>query len=312
MARLGTSRSLARSRSRSRGHRPGSRPWLNLLYALPALAMIALFFYGAIIFAAQSSLQEWNFISPPKPVGLGNYEEVVSDKIFIKSVANTFVLVGLSLVIQAALGFILAVMVTAPLKFARSYKTLFFIPVVLSPGILAWVFRRMFDPGGEMSTFIDEIGLGFLWQPWLADPRTALFAVTGMVIWSSLGFSFLLYSAGMTQLDKEIVEAARIDGANTRQLIRHVILPLLKSTHVTLLILGIAAAVSTFDMVIIATDGGPARATEVIATYLFKKTIIEFQGGYASAISILVMAGALAMTILVLFLVREKPSKGAA
>jgi raffinose/stachyose/melibiose transport system permease protein len=303
---------LARRRVRSRrGHRPGSQPLLNALYILPALIMIAIFFYGAIAFGAVASLQDWNFLSTPEFVGVENYQKVAADAIFLKTLANTIVLVVISLFLQSAIGFVLAILVTANVRFVNVYKTLFFIPVVLSPAILAYVFRRFFDPNGGMSNFMDGIGLGMLWQPWLAFPSAAIYAVAAMVIWSSLGFAFMMYVAGLTHMDKETVEAARIDGANTRQLVRHVVFPLLKSTHATLLILGVATAVGIFDIVFIATEGGPARATEVIATLLYKVTIIQFKGGYAAAISMVVLVGALAVTVLIRWWLADRSSRGA-
>jgi len=289
--------------------KPGNHPWRNLLFALPALIAVALFFYASIAFIVNASLADWNFIGAPKPVGLGNFQRLLVDPIFGKAVIHSILYGGVVLFAQAAIGLGLAILVSGRVKFGAFYKTLFFIPVIIAPGILAYVFRRLFDPGGEMSQFMHGIGLGQLWQPWLAYPETALWAIIAMGIYSGMGGAFLIYSAALTQIDREILEAAAIDGASGRQSIRYVVMPLLKGTHAIFAIFGLGAAIGVFDIIYLSTEGGPARATETISTYLFKKSIVEFKGGYASAISLVVLVVGLLLTFAILAFLRERPSR---
>jgi ABC-type sugar transport system permease subunit len=268
--------------------------------------LIFIFFFSAFLFAVGSSLQEWNFIGSPTFVGLENYQRALRDPIFLKTVVNSLTLLLLTVLLQAGVGFLLALLVSAPVRLRSFYRTLFFIPSVLSPVVLAFVFRQLFAPDGEMTAFMQSVGLGALWRPWLADPDTALWAMVGMVVWAGVGTPFLLYSAGLTQLEPEILDAARAEGANSAQLVRHIIFPLLRNTHVTIAVIDVALAVNLFDLVFLSTAGGPARATEVFGTLLYKTAIVQFQGGYASAVSIIVLIGALATTALILVAQRRK------
>ena len=177
------------------------------------------------------------------------------------------------------------------------YKVIFFLPVVTAPAISAFVFRRIYSADGELNQVLSALGLGDLTQVWLADPKLALYSVAAINIWHWTGFSFLLYFAALTLIDRSVYEAALIDGANFFQMLRHITLPLLKPTHFTLITLGVIGSLKTFDVVYLTTGGGPGRATELMATYIFKKSIVEFDVGYASALSIVLLVLAVTITV---------------
>ncbi len=117
-------------------------------------------------------------------------------------------------------------------------------------------------------------------------------------IWQGSGFGFMLYYAALTQIDDEIYEAARIDGAGLLQIIRYLVLPLLRTTHFTLVILSIIGVLKAFDLVWLMTEGGPAHATEFMSTYIFRKGILEFKAGYASSLAIVLLAIAFVLTVI--------------
>ena len=117
-------------------------------------------------------------------------------------------------------------------------------------------------------------------------------------IWQWTGFSFLLYHAGLTQINQELYESARIDGANLLHIIKSIIIPLLKPTHIALLILGVIGTLKTFDIIYLTTRGGPARSTEFLSTYVFQKGILEFKASYASTIALMIVIIALVLTII--------------
>ena len=161
------------------------------------------------------------------------------------------------------------------------------------------MFNKIYDNNfGELNYFLDSIKLNFLQHPWLGDPDTALYCLMIANIWQWTGFSFLLYHAGMTQINEELYESARIDGANIFNIVRNIVIPLLKPTHIALLILGVIGTLKTFDIIYLTTRGGPARSTEFLSTYIFQKGILEFKASYASTMALMIVLIALVITVL--------------
>ena len=179
------------------------------------------------------------------------------------------------------------------------YKLIFFFPNVIAVAVVAYVFNKIYDNNfGELNLFLEAIKLNFLTHPWLGDPNTALYALMIANIWQWTGFSFLLYHAGMTQINEELYESARIDGASLFAIVKNIIIPLLKPTHIALLILGVIGTLKTFDIIYLTTKGGPARSTEFLSTYIFQKGIMEFNASYASTMALMIVFIALILTIL--------------
>ena len=283
-----------------------NRNWLNYLYLVPIVAFVGGLIYYAIYYTAEVSLFDWNGISPERTfIGLENYWDIVRDPVFHKILLNTIVFAGLTIFIQMALGLLIAVLLKFSVILKTVYKVIFFLPVVTAPAISSFVFRRIYSADGELNQALSAIGLGGLTQVWLADPKLALFSVAAINIWHWTGFSFLLYFAALTMIDRSIYEAALLDGASFFQMLRYVTLPLLKATHITLIILGVIGALKTFDVVYLTTGGGPGRATELMATYIFKKSIVEFDAGYAAALSIVLLLLALVITAVQQLLYRD-------
>jgi raffinose/stachyose/melibiose transport system permease protein len=276
------------------------RTWTNYLYLVPVLVFIIGVFYYGIIYSAYVSLLNWNGISATQTfIGLKNYADIIKDPIFSKAIQNTVIFGVLAIIIQMALGLGLALLLKRPVFLKTVYKIVFFLPVVLASSVTAYVFRHIFDANnGELNHFLDAIGLHALNQAWLADPNLALYSLIAINIWQWTGFSFIMYLAGLTLIDETLYDAARIDGANGIQTVIHITVPLLRPTHYSLVILGVVGALKTFDIVFLTTGGGPGRATEFLSTYIYKKEILEFSAGYASALSIVMLLLALVLTVI--------------
>jgi len=282
----------------ARPRRGSAAPWANYLYLVPIFAFVGGLIYYTIYYTAEVSLFDWNGLTPDRDfVGLDNYTDIVRDPVFHTILVNTVIFAVLTIFIQMALGLLIAVLLKFQVAFKTLYKIIFFLPVVTAPAITAFIFRRIYSGEGELNQTLTALGLGRLTQVWLADPDLALFSVAAINIWHWTGFSFLLYFAALTMIDRSIYEAALIDGANFFQTLRHITLPLLKPTHFTLITLGVIGSLKTFDVVYLTTGGGPGRATELMATYIFKKSIAEFDVGYASALSIVLLLLAVTITV---------------
>ena len=191
---------------------------------------------------------------------------------------------------QSTIGFFLALALNEKLRGRTIYRTLFFLPVVLSPVVIGIVWQRLLDPfNGVFAQLGRETGLDFLTTNYLSSDK-AIFVVILVNVWMWSGYSMLFYLAGLQQIDKSVLEAAKIDGASGIKLVTKIIFPLLKPTHLSLLLLSVIGSFKTFELVYVMTEGGPNHASEMIPTYTFLSAIKLQQVGYASAISVVLLA----------------------
>ena len=272
----------------------------DIVYILPSFIFITIFFFYPIGYIFGISFLEWNGISQNKTfVGIENYKNFFTDSIALKSLINQILWGIITILSQMFLGLTMAILLRSKVRFKLVYKLIFFFPNIISVAVVAYVFNRIYDNNfGELNYFLEAINLNFLSHPWLGDPDTALYCLMVANIWQWTGFSFLLYHAGMTQINEELYESARIDGANIFNIIRNIIIPLLKPTHIALLILGVIGTLKTFDIIYLTTKGGPARSTEFLSTYIFQKGILEFKASYASTMAIMIVVIALVLTFI--------------
>lgn len=289
-----------------RRHAPGRsrsamRSWTNYLYIVPIFLFILGIMYFAIFYNLYVSTLNWDGLSPESAfIGAQNFVRIFTrDPIFYTTLRNTVIFAILTIVIQMVLGLSIALLLKTRTYFKTLYKLVFFLPVVLAPSVVSYIFRHIFDAnGGELNQFFIALHLPSLALSWLADPRLALYALVAINIWQWTGFSFIMYFAALTIIDESLYEAARIDGANTFQIIWRITFPLLRSTNFSLVILGVVGALKTFDIIWLTTGGGPGRSTEFLSTYIYKKTILEYNAGYSSALSITLLVIALIITII--------------
>lgn len=292
-----------RRRDVTRSTRPRQRSsmqsWTNYLYLVPIFLFVLAFVYFAIVYTLYVSALNWDGLSPESTfVGVRHYLEILQDPIFYTTLKNTIIFASLTIVIQMLLGLSIALLLKTRVYFKTVYKLIFFLPVVLAPAVISYVFRQILDANsGQLNQLLQALHLSSLALSWLADPRVALFVLVGINIWEWTGFSFLMYFAALTVIDEGLYEAARLDGANTVQVVWHISVPLLRSTNFSLVILGVIGALKTFDIVWLTTGGGPGRSTEFLSTYIYKKVILEYNAGYSSALSVTLLLLALIVTI---------------
>jgi ABC-type sugar transport system permease subunit len=293
-------------RRRRRGAlRPAGLPWI-----LPALALSVGLIYYCIGYTGYISTLNWDGISPNPPgVGFGNYRQVYHDPIFWKAVRHTALFFVVTFTVQTLLGFTLAVLLHAKLKFVTIYKVIVFVPVVLAPAIMAPVFRHMFAPDGEVNSVLRALGLGSLTQPWIGQVSTALPVIMIITIWQWTGLTFVLYYAAMTQIDQSTIEAARLDGAGNIRMLVNIVWPGVRGTTVALAILSAIGAMKTFDVPYLVTIGGPNYATEFLGTYIYRETIPLDHVGYGAAIAMILLVIAVGMGIVFQFVWRDRETK---
>lgn len=259
-----------------------------VLFLLPALILFLLFVIYPIFRSIYFSMFNWNGLGPAvKFVMLSNYQTILADKVFIKALGNVLLLVILSVGAQLPLAMVLAVLVGRDLPGRAIFRTIFFMPYVLSEVNVAIMWMLLYNADPERG-LLNGLLVALGGQPvaWLANTSVVLTAVFVALTWKYFGFHMLLYLTGLQNIPTEIEEAARIDGANALQSFLYVTLPLLRTTISTSAYISVLGSLQQFIMVWIMTKGGPVNASETLSTYMYRFGFVRFQLGYGSAVAI--------------------------
>jgi raffinose/stachyose/melibiose transport system permease protein len=266
--------------------------------------------YFCIVYSGYIATLDWDGMSPVrKSVGLDNFTNALTNKLFWGALKHTVIFYICTFLGQTILGFVFAALLQSKIKLAVVYKVLVFIPVVIAPAIMAPVHRIIFATDGTLNSFLRFIGLGHFAQPWLSQTSTALWVVILVQIWTSVGFGFILFFAAMGQIEPEILEAARIDGAGNIRVLWSVVLPDVRGTVVVLAILNAIGSLKLFDFPYLLTAAGPAYSTDFLGTYIYRETAVMGHVGYAAALSLLLLVLAVGMSIIMSLRGKERTAK---
>jgi ABC-type sugar transport system permease subunit len=272
------------------------RNLLGWLFLAPAIVLIGVFTITPFAQAILLSFQSWDGVSPDTPwIGLRNYEFVAGDPIFWASMRNVlfFGFVGFVLGNGIALGMALAVNSIA--RGRTFFRTVFYLPGVLSVVVVGLLFSFILAPGsGVLNRLLEMVGLGALEQNWLGDPGVALPAVAAVFIWFHWGFGFLLFLAGLQDVPKELYEAADLDGANRWTKFRYITWPQLAPVTSIVSLLTLLAALQIFGTVQVLTNGGPGYHTMVPTLAIYNEAFVNYRYGSAAAMSV-IFGGALVL-----------------
>ncbi|MEN6364372.1 MAG: sugar ABC transporter permease, partial [Rectinema sp.] len=238
------------------------------------------------------SLFRWDGLSPlDRFVGLGNYKELLGDPVFWKSLANNSILLVFSLITQLPVAILLAVLLTDKVRMKGLFRTMFFAPQIISTVAAGYMFYYIYEPTfGILNQLLRALNLGSLAKGWLGDTNLALYAVLFVISWRFVGFYMVLFMASIEGMPVEIFEAATMDGCGKWMIVRKITLPMLRDTVKTACVLSIVGSIKYFDLIWVMTQGGPAHASELIATYMYKKTFLSWDVGYGSALAFTLFA----------------------
>ncbi|MGH2548153.1 MAG: carbohydrate ABC transporter permease, partial [Thermomicrobiales bacterium] len=168
-----------------------------------------------------------------------------------------------------------------------AFRTVFFLPQVLSSVVIAIVWGWIYNPiFGLLNTTLDDVGLGTLSRGWLGDPNIALYAVLAAAIWAETGFVFVVFLAGLQNVSRDLIEAATLDGANAWHRFWDVTVPQLSNVITVIGSLLLIGGFNVFDIIFVMTGGGPNNATEVIGTYTYSEAFTQNRIGYAATLSL--------------------------
>lgn len=258
------------------------------LFLLPGLILFLVFVIYPIFQSIYYSMFNWKGFGPAEDfVGLDNFKNILGDKVFMIALRNAFLLIVFSLLLQLPLSLILAVMVGRDLPGRAFFRTIFFMPYVISEVITAIMWLFLLNPNPNRG-FVNAVIVAFGGeaQPWLGDTTLVLPSLFIALTWKYFGFHMLLYMAGLQNIPHEIEEAGRIDGASAFQNFFYITLPLLGSTIRTSVYLSVLGSIQQFILVWIMSKGGPVNASETLATYMIRFGFVRFQLGYGSAVAI--------------------------
>jgi len=270
------------------------------LFLLPSVALFAFLVIFPILQSIYYSFFDWKGFGPAVDfVGLNNFITILSDKVFLVAVKNGLLIITFSLLLQLPLALVLAVLLGRDLPGRVVFRTVFFLPYVISEVITAmmWLFLYNPDPDRGLINAILVLLPGGRAHPWLGDLNSALPAVFVALTWKYFGYYVLLFVTGLVQIPTDIEEAARIDGADSLQSFRYVTVPLLGSTIRTCVYLSVLGSLQQFIVVWIMTKGGPVNVTETMATYMYRFGLVYFKLGYGSAVAIYMFLICLAFSI---------------
>lgn len=262
----------------------------NYLFILPVVLIFAAFSLYPILRTIQLSLYKWNGIDPQMTwVGLQNFYVIFAmDPNWWTAMWNATKFAILGVLVMQSLSLGLAFLVDRRSKQSDFYKAVYYIPTILSPMVVGYVWKWIYDPnGGVLNFLLDKVGLHILTRSWLSDPALALFAVSAASIWAGFGYSFVLFLAGLKGISAEIYEAAKVDGANGWKQFCYITLPMLRPILTVVTILTILGAMQLFPLVDAMTNGGPGFATQVPVKSIYDECFKNYHYGYASAYSVI-------------------------
>jgi raffinose/stachyose/melibiose transport system permease protein len=259
-----------------------------VLFLLPCAVLYITIVIFPVVQAFYYSLWNWNGLGPLTDfVGLRNFATALKSSTFLAALSHNLIILVLSICVQLPISLGLALTIGKRLPGRTFFRMIFFMPFILSEVVAGVIWIFIYQPGGLLTVIWQHMFPGTQSPLWLADPHIVLFAIFGTITWKYLGFSLVLYAAGLQNIPDELEEAARIDGASTFQVVRHVTLPLLGSTIRLTVLLSALGSLQFFDLIWIMTNGGPIHATETMATYLMKSGFESFNMGYGSAVGVI-------------------------
>ncbi|MGP3964922.1 carbohydrate ABC transporter permease [Nonomuraea sp. 3N208] len=280
--------------------RPGGRRWGSgwhaYLFIAPSLLGVLGFLLLPMMIVLVLSLFDWELLSAPEFVGLDNYRRLAADGETWHSLGVTAGYVLLCIPLQTVLALALAMLLNQRVKGVRFYRSLFVIPWMATPIVLALIWNWIFDPrDGAINSALALVGV--TGPDWLSDADWALPAVALVSVWQHTGYNMLFFLAGLQGIPKELHDAASTDGATSAQRFWRVTLPLLNPTMFFVTVTNLIGAFQVFDTVYAMTNGGPSRSTEVLNFRIFETAFKEFDFGYAATLSTLLFAVIFLVTV---------------
>lgn len=274
----------------------GIRPYL---YIAPIVLISGVLIYYCIGFTLYASFTDWNGLQKMNFVGIQNYSDLLADRTFWIALRNNLIFMVATVAIQAILGLLVAVICAERLPGSNLFKAIFFLPISMAPAIIATVFKYMLEANyGTLNESLRALGLisNDTVIEWLGADL-GVWSIIAINVFQWMGFSMMIYFAGIMSIPDDIYEAAMLDGAGWWRRLFSITIPSLRGVTGALIVLGIVGSLKTFDIVWLTTGGGPGVSTQFLTTFLYQERANR-EAGYASAIGVVLLILAFVLTLM--------------
>ena len=255
-------------------------------FLVPTLLVYVVFIILPIFIAIGYSFTRYSGIGKARFIGLDNYKRLFHDQLFWKSLQNTAIIFVLASVLLLVLSFLLALLLNNKLKFADTSKALVFSPAIIAPIIVGIIWVYILDPKiGVINNILRSIGAGSLAKQWIGGTVLSPYSMAIIYFWQQLGYLTTIFIAGLKMIPEEVLEAVKVDGANAVQRVFYVIIPMMRSSISTVIVLIITGIFKIFEIVQQTTGGGPNHMSETLVTYSYSMTFQSSEYGYGMSIA---------------------------
>jgi raffinose/stachyose/melibiose transport system permease protein len=275
-------------------------------WALPAVVLMLALIYATTASGAFYAFTDWTGIGSYKMVGLANFRRIFASDELTGSLINTLVLAFGFLVLTNALGVLFALALNRTLKSRFLLRTLLFMPVVIAPIAVSYMWKFIFAFNGPLNQTLGAMGLGSWKHDWLADPTLALVAVLIVMVWQSVGFTMVIYLAGLATVPVELEEAAALDGAGVFRRFFSITLPSIQPSVAIATTLTLIQGLRVFDQVLALTGGGPSGATQTLGTEVYQQTFVFGRYGFGTALALMLSVLILIFTVVQQYATRDR------
>ncbi|MDT3417845.1 raffinose/stachyose/melibiose transport system permease protein [Brevibacillus aydinogluensis] len=287
------------------------------LFLLPALVIYVWFQVYPIFSAFLNSFYEWNGLKRGAFIGLENFVRLFTEspfkEMFFRGFGHNVIFFVGTIVAKLAVAFLLALIINSRIRGKEFFKTVLFLPKLLSVIVVGFLFSLILNPTyGALNTLLKHVGLEEWARPWLGDPDTALYAIILVNSWYGLGFAVLIFLAGLQAIPAEIYDAAKIDGASGLTMLLRITLPLAMPSIMVMTILTFIGSFETFELIFAmqGSQGGPYYSTDVLATYFYRLAFGSVEGGESiglgSALAVVLFLMISSATAVLLFFFKRK------
>ncbi|GAA5038185.1 sugar ABC transporter permease [Thermocatellispora tengchongensis] len=268
------------------------------LLAVPAVGLIGGFVLYPALNTLLFSFTDFNGLTPASWVGTRQYQALVSDSVFHRTLLNSGVITVAVTVLLVCLPLPVAYWIHRGIPFRRFFRTVLYLPVVVPIIVSSVAWKWMLDDNGLLNHGLTALGLIDEPISWLSDPGWAIWSVIGVIVWRAFGIYLLIYLAGLATTPGELFEAASIDGAGHVRTFFSVVVPQLRGSIVLSSVIAFVAAMRTFDEIYVLTGGGPVNASKNTAYHIWETAFSYFKFGYGSAMAVVLLALVLGLVML--------------
>jgi raffinose/stachyose/melibiose transport system permease protein len=297
---------VAPGRRESRPKNPYKLGFGRWWWALPAVVLMLALIYVTTASGAFYAFTDWSGIGDYNFVGLDNFAKIFRTSELTGALVNTLILAFGFLIFTNIFGLLFALALNRTLKSRVVLRTLLFMPVVIAPIAVSYVWKFIFAYNGPLNQTLAAIGLKSWQHDWLGDPHWALWCVLVVMVWQSVGFTMVIYLAGLATVPVELEEAAVLDGAGTFTRFRRIIVPMIQPSIAIATTLMLIQGLRVFDQVLALTAGGPAGSTQTLGTEVYQHSFVFNNFGFGASLALVLSVLILIFTVIQQYATRDR------